>query len=140
MAKNKKKDEVEEFVDNELQLALLEMYYNDDVEVEDNYPELPFSLDENGRITFSYGFNYNDSLVEDSKMLFETGLMKPYISKFVTGANKNITMANVYKLCVLLDCSPNDLFNWETWRNRLGELASEEKFSPLTTEEIKKLL
>lgn len=140
MAKNKNKNEVEEFVDNELQVALLEMYYNDDIEIEDDYPELPFSLDENGRITFSYGFNYNDSLVEDSKMLFETGLMKPYISKFVTGANKNITMANVYKLCVLLDCSPNDLFNWETWRNRLGELASEDKFSPLTTEEIKKLL
>ena len=140
MAKNKNKNEVEEFVDNELQVALLEMYYNDDIEIEDDYPELPFSLDENGRITFSYGFNYNDALVEDSKMLFETGLMKPYISKFVTGANKNITMANVYKLCVLLDCSPNDLFNWETWRNRLGELASNEKFSPLTTEDIKKLL
>ena len=73
-------------------------------------------------------------------MLFETGLMKPYISKFVTGANKNITMANVYKLCVLLDCSPNDLFNWETWRNKLGELASKDEFSPLTTEDIKKLL
>ena len=140
MAKNKNKNEVEEFVDNELQVALLEMYYNDDIEIEDDYPELPFSLDENGRITFRYGFNYNDALVEDSKMLFETGLMKPYISKFVTGANKNITMANVYKLCVLLDCSPNDLFNWETWRNRLGELASKEKFSPLTTEDIKKLL
>jgi DNA-binding Xre family transcriptional regulator len=139
MKGKKNKDEVEDFVDNELQIALLERYYNDELDYND-YPELPFSLDENGRITFNYGFNYSDALVEDSKMLFETGLMKPYISKFVTGANKNITMANVYKLCVLLNCSPNDLFNWETWRNKLGELASEDNFTPITTEQIKKLL
>lgn len=139
MKEKNKKDEVEHFVDNELQVALLEKYYNDELD-DDDYPELPFILDDSGRITFNYGFNYSDALVEDSKMLFETGLMKPYISKFVTGANKNITMANVYKLCVLLNCSPNDLFNWETWRNKLGELASGDNFTPITTEQIKKLL
>lgn len=138
MEENKKNHEVEEFVDNELQDINTD---NIDLEEEDEeLTELPFTLTEEGRIVFRYGFNYSDYLVEDSKMLFETGLMKPYISKFVTGANKNITMANVYKLCVLLDCSPNDLFNWETWRNKLGELASKDEFSPLTTEDIKKLL
>ena len=137
MEENKKNDEVEEFVDNELQDIDIEKV---ELEEDEELPELPFTLTEEGRIDFRYGFNYSDYLVEDSKMLFETGLMKPYISKFVTGANKNITMANVYKLCVLLDCSPNDLFNWETWRNKLGELASKDEFSPLTTEDIKKLL
>ena len=140
MEENKKNNEVEEFVDKELQDIDIENIELEEEEEEEGLPELPFTLNDEGRIVFKFGFNYGDCLVEDSKMLFETGLMKPYISKFVTGANKNITMANVYKLCVLLDCSPNDLFNWHTWRNRLGELASKDNFSPLTTEDIKKLL
>ena len=160
MKKNKDKHEFEEFIETETYDASQDNVVFDDrdgvptikdveemedvEEVEDieldNPNGLPFTLVDDGRMIFRYGFNYNDCIVEDSKMLFETPLLKPYISKFACAKNKNITMANVFKLCVLLNCSPNDLFNWDSWRNKVGEAISVDDFSPLTTEEIKGLL
>jgi len=108
-------------------------------EIEEFEEELFFLLDD-GRIIFKDGFNYNDHIVEDSKILFETPLLKPYISKFARSKNKNITMANVFKLCVLLDCSPNDLFNWTNWRDKVGELVNSSNFHPITVSQIKVML
>ena len=99
-----------------------------------------FTLLNDGRIIFKQGFNYNEDIVEDSRLLFQTPLLKPYISQFARGKNKNITMANVFKVCVILDCSPNDLFNWEDWRGKVMELAITDSFSPITTNDIKGML
>ena len=49
-------------------------------------------------------------------------------------------MANVLKLCVLLGCSPNDLFNWESWNERVHELVTSENFEPITMAQIKDML
>ena len=101
---------------------------------------LPFELQEDGSMVFEEGFIIADEVVECSTFLFDTPLLKPYVSKFTTGNNKNITMANVFKLCVLLDCSPNDLFNWEQWRANILSSKKVDGDYMFTTEDIKKML
>ena len=113
---------------------------NQELESKELEHEELFYLMEDGNIVFKQGFNYHDHIVVDSGLLFDTALLKPYISKFVRAKNKNITMANVFKLCVLLNCSPNDLFNWEMWRDRVADKVSNENFNPITTDEIKQML
>jgi len=119
-------------IDNELGMKEQEVLLENDKET--------FTLLNDGRIIFKQGFNYNEDIVEDSRLLFQTPLLKPYISQFARGKNKNITMANVFKVCVILDCSPNDLFNWEDWRGKVMELAITDSFSPITTNDIKGML
>ncbi len=100
--------------------------------------ELPFALEDNGCIVFDEGFIVTDEIVEASSLMFETPLLKPYVSKFTTSKNKNITLANVFKLCVLLDCSPNDLFNWDEWSDRA--MGFTKKNIKITNDEIKKMI
>jgi len=108
------------------------------VEVIEN--ELPFDLQANGEIVFPEDFVITDEIVGRSKLMFETPLLKPYVSKFIRAANKNISMANVLKFCILLDCSPNDLFNWEEWKGELfARMATDEDYL-ITHEDIKEIL
>lgn len=102
--------------------------------------KLPFVLQEDGTMVFSEGFIITDEVVENSSLLFQTPLLKPYVSKFTTGSNKNITMANVFKLCVMLGCSPNDLFNWEQWRDNIMSAKKVDGEYMFTTEDIKEFL
>lgn len=100
--------------------------------------ELPFELNDDGSFVFSEGFIITDEIVEASGMIFETPLLKPYVSKFTNAKNKNITLANVFKLCVLLNCSPNDLFNWEDWTHKaMGVTSTDNKIS---NDDIKQML
>tara|TARA_R100001244_G_scaffold86809_2_gene66204 strand:- start:5410 stop:5736 length:327 start_codon:yes stop_codon:yes gene_type:complete len=108
--------------------------------MESGEERLPFVLQEGGAMVFEEGFIITDEVVESSSFLFDTPLLKPYVSKFTTGNNKNITMANVFKLCVLLDCSPNDLFNWEQWRNNILSAKKVDGDYMFTTEDIKEML
>jgi len=97
--------------------------------------ELPFELNDDGSFMFQDGFIVTDEIVDASSYIFETPLLKPYVSKFTKARNKNITLANVFKICVLLDCSPNDLFNWEDWSSKVKE--SDAKVS---NNDIKKMI
>jgi hypothetical protein len=101
----------------------------------DEERDLPFELNDDGSFMFKDGFIITDEIVDASGYVFETPLLKPYVSKFTNAKNKNITLANVFKLCVLLDCSPNDLFNWEDWSDRVK--GSDSKVS---NDEIKKMI
>ena len=94
MEKNKDKEQFEEFIEHKNPNNLGEENIDDEIDDFEplNEKELPFTLLDDGSIVFKYGFNYGDCIVEDSKMLFETPLLKPYISKFVRGKNKNITI------------------------------------------------
>ena len=109
-------------------------------DVEGVVKELPFMIASDGALIFDEDFIITDEIVDSSKYLFETPLLKPYVSKFTTGANKNITMANIFKLCVILGCSPNDLFDWEEWRGKVIAKMATNKNSLLTHEDIKEML
>ena len=134
-----KEDITEDYTQEEVEMVYTEDESPmDESDLENEEPS--FRLLDDGRILFKKGFNYNDHIVEDSKLVFETPILKPYISKFSRSKNKNITMANVLKLCVLLGCSPNDLFNWESWNERVHELVTSENFEPITMAQIKDML
>ena len=76
--------------------------------------DVPFMLSDCGKkIIFPKDFVYSEEINYASKMIFETPLAKSYISQFKNGKKKNIHVANVFKLCIILGCSPNDLFDWE---------------------------
>lgn len=105
-----------------------------------NYTEeLLFELDNTGQVEFVEGFNYRTDIVERSEMLFETPLLKPNISSFATGNRKNVTMAFIFKMCVVLNCSPNDLYNWGEWRSKVMQTIDKNN-SKLTNDQIKDLL
>jgi DNA-binding Xre family transcriptional regulator len=112
----------------------------EEVVVDSQTPEKPFHLQSNGEIIFNEGFIISDEIVERSKMMFETPLLKPYVSKFIRASNKNISMANILKLCVLLQCSPNDLFNWEDWTAEIyARMATKDGYL-ITHDDIKEIL
>lgn len=113
---------------------------NEIIETEEVVNELPFVIAGDGALIFDEDFVITDEIVDSSKYLFETPLLKPYVSKFTTGANKNITMANIFKLCVILGCSPNDLFDWEEWRGRIMAKMATKKDYLLTHSDIKEML
>ena len=82
--------------------------------------DVPFMLSDCGKkIIFPKDFVYSEEINYASKMIFETPLAKSYISQFKNGKKKNIHVANVFKLCIILGCSPNDLFDWENWQEKL---------------------
>tara|TARA_R100001244_G_scaffold8495_2_gene10651 strand:+ start:490 stop:867 length:378 start_codon:yes stop_codon:yes gene_type:complete len=107
-----------------------------------NNEYLPFVILDNGALLFDSGYNVTTDIVDNSEILFETRLMKPYVSKFTTGSNKNVTMATIFKLCVIIGCSPNDLFNWEDWRGKLMVKMKDAKTDKylITLDDIKKML
>ena len=80
-------------------------------------------LSKDGRkLIFPEDFCYSEELYNTSKELFETPLAKSYMSQFRNGRKKNIHCANVLKMCVLLGCSPNDLFDWQNWDKKVNNL------------------
>ena len=82
--------------------------------------DVPFMLSDCGKkIIFPKDFVYSEEINYASKMIFETPFAKSYISQFKNGKKKNIHVANVFKLCIILGCSPNDLFDWENWQEKL---------------------
>ena len=92
---------------------------------------------EGRKLLFPKDFCYSVELCAMSKELFETPLAKSYLSQFRNGRKKNIHANNILKMCVLLDCSPNDLFDWRNWNKKIARLANRGKIS---NEEISKLL
>lgn len=44
-----------------------------------------------------------------------TGINKTHISLIMNG-HQNMTIETLKKLCKFLNCSPNDLLDWETWK------------------------
>ncbi len=74
------------------------------------------------KLIFPEDFCYSEELCAMSKELFETPLAKSYLSQFRNGKKKNIHTTNVLKMCVLLGCSPNDLFDWENWDKNVNKL------------------
>ena len=70
--------------------------------------------------------------------VFETPFEKGYLSKYLSGDNKNVHIANVFKLCVLLGCTPNKLYDYENWEYKASQIIMAGR--KITNEEIKELL
>ena len=90
-------------------------------------------------VEFEEDFNYRTDIVERSELVFETPILKPNISAFATGKKRNITMSFIFKLCVVLNCSPNDLYDWGLWREKVMKLMDNEN-RKITNDDIKNLL
>jgi len=73
-----------------------------------------------------------------SEQVFETPFTKSYVSLFLNGVNKNIHATNLFKFCVLLGCSPNDLFDYENWEYKTSQVINKGK--KVTNEQIKDFL
>ena len=83
-------------------------------------------LSKDGRkLQFPEDFCYSEEVSAMSKEIFETPLAKSYISQFKNGKKKNIHTANVLKLCVILGCSPNHLFDWKRWGKKVSKMHTE---------------
>tara|TARA_R110000744_G_scaffold200854_1_gene320012 strand:- start:2142 stop:2600 length:459 start_codon:yes stop_codon:yes gene_type:complete len=120
---------------NETDMSRLEDY----MFVDSEYNQLQFVLRQNGTYEFEEDFNYRTDIVERSELVFETPILKPNISAFATGKKRNITMSFIFKLCVVLNCSPNDLYDWGLWREKVMKLMDNEN-RKITNDDIKNLL
>ena len=89
------------------------------------------------RILFPNDLNPME-LCRMSQEVFETPLQKSYVSKYVKGDAKNVHISNVFKFCILLGCTPNDLYDYENWEYKASQILR--KGNKITNEEIKELL
>lgn len=66
-----------------------------------------------GKVFFS---GKQSDVIKKSKDIFSTPIPVSTLSKFLSGKKKNIYMSTIFKICVALDCTPNDLFDIEKWK------------------------
>ena len=78
------------------------------------------------------------NLCRMSEEVFDTPFRKSYVSKFMRGDAKNVHISNVFKFCVLLGCTPNDLYDYENWEYKASQILQAGK--KITNEQIKELL
>ena len=67
-----------------------------------------------------------------SKEIFRSGLSPASLSRFMSGKHKNVSMITIFKICVSMGCTPNDLFNVESWENAAS-------YEDLTSSDIQEL-
>ena len=79
---------------------------------------------------------YNLSLL--SEKVFETPIARCYVSLFLNRKKKNIHINNIFKFCVLLGCSPNDLMDYENWEYKVSQVLNKGK--KVTNDQIKEML
>ena len=120
---------------NETDMSRLEDYRL----IDDSYNQLQFIVDKFGIMEFEEGFNYRTDIVERSELVFDTPIIKSNISTFATGNRRNVTMAYIFKICVVLNCSPNDLYHWQDWRGKVMRVM-EDSNQKITNDQIKELL
>lgn len=81
---------------------------------------------------------HNANLLGMSREIFETPFTRSYISNFVNGNKKNIHAANIFKFCVMLGCTPNQLYDYENWEYKASQILM--KNQKITNEDIKEFL
>tara|TARA_R110002096_G_scaffold190723_2_gene371914 strand:+ start:11 stop:307 length:297 start_codon:yes stop_codon:yes gene_type:complete len=74
----------------------------------------------------------NREAVSVSKEMFRAGLSPAALSRFMSGKHKNASMVTIFKMCVSMGCTPNDLFNVDSW----GDATS---YEDLTSKDIQEL-
>jgi len=67
-----------------------------------------------------------------SKDIFRASLSPASLSRFMNGKHKNVSMTTIFKICVSMGCTPNDLFNVDEWSNASS-------YEDLTSSDIQEL-